>query len=569
MNNSEIAKIFYEIADLLEIKEVQFKPRAYRNAARTIESLSESIADLYKSDKPPKLPGIGVNIAKKIKELVTTGKLEYLENLKSEFPPILIKLLRIPGIGPKTVKLIKNNLQINTIHDLISAIKHHKIRNIKGLGPKTEELILKYIDLLKDHQKRHLLFDVISLANKIKEILQNHDSIIDIEIAGSIRRKKETVKDIDLVCTSNNHEKTMEFFTTLPDISEVKLKGLTRCSVVISNISIDLRIVDKDNFGSALLYLTGSKEHNIALRKLANSYNFKLNEYGLFGENSILITSKTENDIYKKLNMQWIPPELRENRGEIEAAQKNQIPELITFTDIQGDFHIHTHYSDGNNSIQEIASHAKSMGYQYICISDHTKGYMPGGLGVDKNSLQKQIDEINRLNETLDNFIILKGVEANILPDGKLDIPNNLLKDLDIVIASLHSGLRQDKQKITNRIITAMSNDYVNILGHPTCRLINKRPPIDLELPLIVETAVNNNILLEINAYPNRLDLNDINTHYAVQHQCKLAIGTDAHSLNHLKFMEFGIYTARRGWASSDDIINSLTIEKLKHRLNI
>ena len=563
--NEEVANILYEIADLLELKGIQFKPQAYRNAARNIKSLSESIENLYLNEELRGIPGVGESIASKIKELLETGKLQYLEDLRKEFPNHLQDLLNIQGLGPKRLMKLYKELDIKNLEDLEKAIKNEEIQKIEGFGKKSEETILKGIQLYKESQKRFLLGDILPIALELKNMLITQKATKKVEIAGSIRRRKETIGDVDILVVSDKPQEIMDFFVNLEIVNRVLSKGLTRSSVITEkNLQIDLRIIEESSFGSALLYFTGSKEHNIKLRKIALERNWKLNEYGLRDRHkNEIIAQEREDQIYKVLNMAYIPPELREDRGEIETAIENKLPKLIELSDIKGDLHIHTKWSDGENSIEEMAQKGIELGYQYLAICDHTKGLQIAN-GLDEDRITEQFKEIDKLNEKLDEIEILKGAEVNIDSNGKLDLNNSILKELDVVIASIHSGFKNTKQKLTDRIITAMHNDYVNIIGHPTGRIIHQREALDLDLTEIFNVASDFGIHMELNSYPNRLDLSDLNCRKAKNSDLKVVINTDAHNKTHMKYMELGVATAKRGWIEKTDVLNCLTLKKLK-----
>ena len=563
--NEEVANILYEIADLLELKGIQFKPQAYRNAARNIKSLSESIENLYLNEELRGIPGVGESIASKIKELLETGKLQYLEDLRKEFPNHLQDLLNIQGLGPKRLMKLYKELDIKNLEDLEKAIKNEEIQKIEGFGKKSEETILKGIQLYKESQKRFLLGDILPIALELKNMLITQKATKKVEIAGSIRRRKETIGDVDILVVSDKPQEIMDFFVNLEIVNRVLSKGLTRSSVITEkNLQIDLRVIEESSFGSALLYFTGSKEHNIKLRKIALERNWKLNEYGLRDRHkNEIIAQEREDQIYKLLNMAYIPPELREDRGEIETAIENKLPKLIELSDIKGDLHIHTKWSDGENSIEEMAQKGIELGYQYLAICDHTKGLQIAN-GLDEDRITEQFKEIDKLNEKLDEIEILKGAEVNIDSNGKLDLNNSVLKELDVVIASIHSGFKNTKQKLTDRIITAMHNDYVNIIGHPTGRIIHQREALDLDLTEIFNVASDFGIHMELNSYPNRLDLSDLNCRKAKNSDLKVVINTDAHNKTHMKYMELGVATAKRGWIEKTDVLNCLTLKKLK-----
>ncbi|MCD6547682.1 MAG: DNA polymerase/3'-5' exonuclease PolX [Nanoarchaeota archaeon] len=568
MKNQEIARIFYAIADILEMKEVQWKPNAYRKAARALESLSEDVEKIYKQGglkALEEIPGVGKSIAEKIVEYLKTGKIKKYEKLKKSVPINVEELMEIEGLGPKKIKLLYKKLKIKNIKDLEKAAKQGKIAKLPRMGEKTQENILKAIAFAKRAGQRKLLGYALPIANEIVDELKKLKEINKIKICGSLARKKETIGDIDILVTTNNPKKVMDYFTSMKNVKDVIAKGETKSTIVYNDIQVDLRVVKPENFGSAIQYFIGSKEHNVHLRKIAISKGYKLSEYGLFkGEKRV--AGKTEEEIYKKLGMDWIPPELREDRGEIEAAQKHKLPKLVELKDIRGDLQMHTKYSDGSHTIKQMAETAKNMGHEYIAITDH------GGKLAIAHALktQKEINEQRKEIEKVSKEVgikILHGVEVDINLDGTLAMSNNLLKNFDIVLAAIHTGLKRDKKQQTMRIIKAMENEYVDIIAHPTGRIINVREGYELDFEKIFEVAKKTKTFLEINAYPSRLDLNDINIKAAIENGVMLSIGTDSHSKDHLRFIELGVYTARRGWCQKKNIINTLSYKQLIKKL--
>lgn len=555
MKNQELAKIFYDIADILEIQNIQWKPRAYRKAAQSIESLSEDIEEIYKSkgiEGLKEIPGIGEALSKKIIEFIKTNKIKSYEKLKKQIPRHLSELIEISSLGPKRAELLHEKLRINNLKDLEKAIKEHKISKLKTFGIKSEENILKGLELFKKKHERTLLGTALLIARDIESKLRALKQVNQVITAGSIRRGKETVKDIDILVTANNPKQVMDYFTSLPEVSRILAKGPTKSSIILNNnLQVDIRIVSNNILGSALQYFTGSKEHSIELRKIAIKNKLKLSEYGLFKKNR-LVAGKTEKELYNKLGMQYIEPELRENKGEIQLAMQNKLPNLINLKDIKGDLHVHTNYSDGVNSIQEIVNAAEKLDYKWICISDHSKG-LKIAHGLSEQTLKKQWKEIDNIKTKIK---ILKGIEVNIKKDGTLDYPNSFLKNFDFVTAAIHYGFKANNQ--TQRIIKAIENENVNMIGHLTGRLINQRPAYELDLEKIFDKAKKTNTILEINSFPTRLDLNDVNIKEAVNKNVKLGISTDSHNIQHLKFIELGLLQARRGWATKRDIVNCL-----------
>jgi DNA polymerase (family 10) len=571
MKNLEIAGIFYEMADILEMQNIEWKPRAYRRAARSIETLSKDVEVIYKKGglkALKEIPGVGSAIAQKIEEFIKTGKVKEYLKLKKSIPPGVEKMLNIPGMGPKKALVLAKKLKIKSVKDLEKAAKTGKIRKLSRFGEKSEEDILKGIDLLKSSAGKMLLGTAWPIAQELISSLKRLREVQKISLAGSTRRRKEVVRDLDLLAVSSNPKKVMEVFTKLPIVSTVLAKGPTKASVRLkAGINCDLRVVEEKSFGAALQYFTGSKDHNIRCRQIAIRKGLKLNEYGVFNaKTKKYLCGKTEPEVYKKLGMQYVEPELRENKGEIEAALKNKLPKLIGYKDIKGDLQMHTKYSDGANTIEEMAKAAKQMGYEYIAITDHSKSEHIAH-GMSEKTLTKYLAEIDKARKRVKGIQILKGAEVDILPDGSLDYSDAYLKKLDIVIAAVHSRFKSTQAEMTKRIIKALENRHVNILAHPTGRLINKRKQYAINLDKVFDACKANNVWPEIDAFPSRLDLNDVNAKSAIDKGLKLVIDTDSHSKDQLRYMKFGIATARRGWARKKDIINTLPWKKFEKLL--
>ncbi len=571
MKNLEIARIFYEIADILEMQGVEWKPRAYRRAARAIETSSKDVGDIYQKGglkALKEIPGVGDAIAKKIEEFIKIGKIKEYLRLKKSIPEGVEKIKNIPGMGPKKALFLHKKLKIKSIKDLEKAAKTGKIRKLPRFGEKSEKDILKGIELLKSSAGKVLLGKAWPIAQEIISSLKKLREVQKINLAGSTRRRKEVVRDLDILAVSSNPKKVIEFFTKLPAVAAILAKGPTKSSVRLKDgLNCDLRVVEEKSFGAALQYFTGSKDHNIRCRQIAIKKGLKLNEYGIFNaKTKKYLCGKTEQEVYKKLGMQYVEPELRENRGEIEAALKNKLPKLIGYKDIRGDLQMHTKYSDGVNTIEQMAKAAKQMGYEYIAITDHSKSEHIAH-GMDEKKLSKYIAEIDKVNKKLKGIRILKGAEVDILADGSLDYSDKYLKKLDIVIAAVHSRFKSTEAEMTKRILKALENKYVKILAHPTGRLINTRKPYAVNLSKVLLACKANNVWPEINAFPSRLDLNDAHTKDAIEKGVKLVINTDSHSTDQLRYMEFGIATARRGWARKKDIINALPWKKFEKLL--
>ena len=532
--------MFDQTAELLEIEGANpFRVRAYRRAARTIETLPQSVVALIAAREDlSELPGIGKDLAGKIAKIVSSGKFEMLQSLKRRLPGELGEMAAVPGLGPKRVKLLYDRLHIRTLDKLRRAARSGRIRELKGFGEKIEQKILAALEKSIVTQKRFRLPAAEEEAQALMAYLKS--SVDETAVAGSYRRRRETVGDLDIVATARKTSTPGDRLVEYENIAEVSAHGTTRTTVVLrSGLQVDLRVVPSQSYGAALLYFTGSKAHNIALRKLANEHGWKLNEYGLF-DGSRRIAGATETEIYKKLGLVFVPPELREDRGEVELAREHQLPDLIGLADIRGDLHAHTDWSDGTASIAEMAAAAKERGYEYLAITDHSQRVTVAH-GLDAARLARQIGEIERLNEKLDGFTLLKGTEVDILADGRLDLPDRILSRLDIVVASVHYKFDLSRAAQTERIIRAMDNPYVTIIGHPTGRLIGKREPYEVDIDRVASAAKERHCCLEINAEPERLDLNDIHAQTAKAKGAKLAISTDAHATNALGNMRFGV----------------------------
>ncbi len=556
MKNALVARILYEVADLLDLDAVAFKPRAYRRAAEVIEALAEPIEDLVASGAHAELPGVGEAIAKKIAEIVQTGRLAYHEELKAKLPIDLYALTQVDGVGPKTAKLLYETLGVRTLADLEAAAREGKVRDVKGLGEKTEAKILRGLVETRGVEGRILLGVALPLAERLIGTLQETGLFRRLEVAGSLRRGRETIGDLDLLAVSEDPAAAAAAFVGLSDVSEILAHGESKASVrLYSGLQVDLRIVPEESFGAALQYFTGSKAHNIALRKLAVARGWKLNEYGLYDSSDRALAGRAEDGIYKALGLEPIPPELREDSGELDIASRGRLPRLVELADLRGDLHVHTDASDGTASLEGMVGAARARGLEYIAITDHARfAEVIGGLTPD--TLQAQIDEIARLNRKLKGFRVLTGIEVNIQPDGTLDMPDGLLARLDVVVASIHSHFRQTKDEMTARLLRAVENEHVDILAHPTGRKIGERPPYDADWDLVFRVAAEHACALEINANPIRLDLNAELTRRAITAGCKLSIGSDAHAPEHFDFLRLGILTARRGWATAQAILS-------------
>ncbi len=570
MLNLDIARIFAEIADIFEVKgENQFKIRAYRRAAMTIESLTQDlkvIAERGGVNELKKIPGVGDAIAKKIVEIAKTGDCKTHIELKQEVPPSLLELLAIPRVGPKTLAKLHAELEIGSIEDLEEAAKSHKLEELSGLGAKVEENILKGIEQYRRYQGRALLSTALPYAKSIVNELNKLDAVEKITIAGSLRRMRETVGDIDILVVSKSPVEVMDAFTSLDGVEDVIAKGETKSSIVIKGMDVDLRVVGAESFGAAAHYFTGSKHHNIRIRELGVREGLKINEYGIFrGDKKI--GGKNEEDVFKNVGLAYIPPELREDHGEVEAAKAGRIPKLIEVSDLKGDLHVHTRWSDGKNSIEEMAETAISLGYEYIAVADHSPAVgIAGGMSEEKIA-ERQV-EIDKLNKRFDDedikFRVLSASEVDIKSDFSMDYTDEILKELDIVVGAIHSKFSQDRETMTKRIITAMENPNVDIIAHPTGRILRKREPYDVDMEKLMETAKDTGTILELNSFPNRLDLKDVHCRMAKDYGVFVAISTDSHDAMQMgTVIKYGVATARRGWLEAKDVVNTKGLDEL------
>ncbi|HCO27792.1 MAG: DNA polymerase III subunit beta [Gimesia sp.] len=569
MQNSEIARQFEELADLLEIQGANpFRLRAYRNAARTISGLPDSIQDIVESD--PKelqdLSGIGKDLAEKIVMIVETSTLPQLEELKEQIPADVVRMLDIPGIGPKKVAFLFSELSIQSLDDLQAAAENGVIAEQKGFGKKTEQIILEGLEHLSQAGNRVRLAEAKAQSDAIIHDLSELDSVQQISEAGSCRRRKESVGDLDILVTSSLPAEVMDALADHELVNKVLARGDTKQRVRLnSGLELDLRVVPQESYGAALLYFTGSKEHNIVLRRRSQDRGLKLNEYGLFREDE-LISGKTEEEVYKTLDLPWIPPEIREDRMEFAAAEKNELPELIELKNIRGDLHMHTTATDGTASILEMAEGAKAKGYQYIAITDHSKRVTMAN-GLDAKRLRAHWKAIEKVQEKFSGIQILKGIECDILEDGSMDLPDDVLSEADWVIAVLHYGLKQPQKQINQRLLNAIQNPNVSIIGHLSGRLIGKRPGADLNYGEILKAAADYGTMLEINAHPMRLDIDDIHAARAKELGIPIVINTDAHSVSGLDVMQYGIYQARRAGLTKKDVANTKTWKQFQKLL--
>ncbi|MHB8103806.1 MAG: DNA polymerase/3'-5' exonuclease PolX [Methanosarcina sp.] len=575
MKNREIAELFYEAADILEYQQVEWKPRAYRKAAQMIENLGEDIEKIYGREGKEgltEIPGVGESIADHIAEYLETGKVEKFEKLKGKAPSGTVELMEIRGLGAKRMKKLADALGIMTLSDLKNAINTHKIMELEDFGEKSEENLLKAVEQYEKSHDRMALGKALPLAEELISALKAECKRTTCKIdfskiiyTGSLRRLKETIGDIDILAEAEKEEalKIMDAFVSLPDVEQVVLKGNTKSSVILrEGTSIDLRVVPPESYGAALQYFTGSKEHNIELRNIALREGYKLSEYGLYSkESEKQVAGKSEEDIYGKLGLAYIPPELRENRGEIKAAAKNSLPKLVEAGDLRGDLHIHTNYSEGKESIETMIERADSLGYEYVGVTDHSRSQrIANGMEIEK--LKAQWKEIDKLSKRF-RIKILKGSEVEILRDGSLDYPDEILKELDIVVGAVHSGFSAPEKKMTDRITAALENRRLDILAHPSGRMLGKRKAYDVNFDKVFEAAAANKKVLEINSQPSRLDLNDELIFRAKDFGLKFCISTDSHSISDLASIRYGLGQARRGWLEKEDVVNTYPYPRL------
>jgi DNA polymerase (family 10) len=555
-----IPRVLEEIAMLLEIKgENPFKTRAYYNAARALAGI-EDLEEMIREKRLKEIRGVGDAIASKIEEYINTGAIAYYEDLKKEVPETLLEMLQVPNLGPKKIKTLFDNLGVTNVGELEYACKENRLVNLPGFGKKTQEKILRGIEFIKRHKGEFLFGDVYHEAERIRERLQEVVPDGLVEVCGSIRRRKEVVKDIDILVGSAENQEIASVFMRLPEVAEVLLTGDTKTSCRLrTGIEADLRVVGTEEFPYALMYFTGSKEHNVLLRGIAKRRGWKLNEYGLF-EGERLIRCKTEEEIYKALGLTYIPPELREDMGEIEAAEQGALPELVVPGDILGTFHVHTEFSDGVDSVAKMAGAARHMGLRYIGIADHSKSaYYAGGLSVE--DLKRQWDIIDQYNHEHPDFHIFKGIESDILPDGSLDYPEEILEQFDFVIASVHSNFTMKRDDQMKRIMTAMKNPYTTMLGHPTGRLLLSREGYEVDMKAIIDAAAEHHVIIELNASPYRLDIDWRHLKYTKEKGVMISINPDAHATDGLTEIAYGIGIARKGWQEKKDVLNTRTVE--------
>jgi len=568
VHNADIAAVFEEIADLLEIENANpFRVRAYRNAARQLQGMGVPAADmLAKGEDLTELPGIGDDLAAKIKEIVETGKCRFLEKLRKKTPPTITELLKMPGLGPKRVRTLYHELDVQTLQQLARAARDGRIRALPGFGEKTERAILDAIEAHVTETRRFKLAVAAQYAEPLRKYLEKIPGVDQAVLAGSYRRFRETVGDLDILVTATEPERVMDRFVAYDEVKDVMAKGGTRATVILkSGLQVDLRVVEKQCFGAALQYFTGAKAHNIEIRRLAQERKLKISEYGVFkGEKRV--AGDTEESVYRSVGLPWIAPELRENRGEIEAARAGKLPKLVELSDLKGDLHAHTKATDGHNTLREMAAAARQHGLEYLAITEHSRR-LTVAHGLDPQQLRKQMNEIDRLNGKLRDITLLKGIEVDILEDGRLDLPDEVLAECDLVVGAVHSKFNLSRAKQTERILRAMEHPHFTILAHPTGRLLETREPYDVDMLRIIREARARGCFLELNAHPERLDLLDVYCQMARDEGVPVAISSDAHSAQDFDNLVYGVGQARRGWLEKKDVLNTRGLTELRRLL--
>ncbi|HQQ25516.1 MAG TPA: DNA polymerase/3'-5' exonuclease PolX [Methanomassiliicoccales archaeon] len=569
-NNARVASILEEVADLLELKEdTFFQVRAYRRVAKEISSLTEDIKDLYVRGHLDQVPGVGKAIHDKIVEIIRTGELQYLNDLRNEFPAGLLQVMQVPEVGPKTAGRLYKELKVTNLQDLKAAAEQHRIRMLKGFGERTEENILKGIRYLESRQGRMLLGYAYPRGKALEEHMREQGFEL-VSLGGSLRRMRETIGDIDILVGSSEPSRAMDAFVSYPQAAEVMLRGETKTSIRLQDgVQVDMRVVDPSSYGAALQYFTGSKEHNVRMRSLANDLGFKVNEYGVYRtSDGARVAGETEEGVYEVLGMQWMPPEMREDRGEVDLARKGAVPRMVTLSDICGDLHTHSEASDGVDTVEAMAKAAEARGYEYLAITDHSHSLTIGN-GLSAERLLESMEHVRKVNEAHPDLHLLVGTEVEIDDKGGLDYPPKLLEDLDIVVAAVHSRFKMTPAEMTDRLVTAVSNENVNILAHPTGRIIGEREGYSFDMERVMQAAKDNGVALEVNSFPERLDLNDVHCAMARERGVMISIDTDAHNVRQLDYMLYGVATAKRGWVPPELVLNALPWQELRKRLNL
>lgn len=568
MDNSEIAAVFYEIADLLELEGVAFKPQAYRRAARSIEQLEEPLSSVRESGRLEEVPGVGKALAKKVEELLETRRLGYLDELRRELPEGLVEMLAVPDVGPKTAMLLYKELGISSVEQLKAAATGHRLRGLKGLGEKTEERILQGIRTLESKGGRTLLGEALPVAEAYVEHLRASGPFEAVSVAGSLRRGRDTVGDIDILVGHGESSRAVDAFVSYPGVDEVLSRGPTKSNVRLKGgMQVDLRVVSPESYGAALQYFTGSKDHNVSLRRIGAEKGLKLNEYGLFERDSgRMVAGGTEEGVYEALGLELVPPELREDSGEIDAARLRRLPGLVRLEQVRGDLHVHTDWSDGHDSLDKVVAEAERRGYEYVAVTDHTQGLRIAN-GLTPERLAEQVTAVRRAEDAAGGIRVLAGTEVDIRADGSLDLPRSALKDLDFVIGSVHSRFKMARAEMTRRVVAAVSSGQIDALGHPTGRLIGQRDAYAIDLGAVLEAAAGHGVSMEVNCFPDRLDLRDVDCRAAGERGVKVCLGTDSHRAGHMGFIRLGVITARRGWLGPGDVLNTMGADELLRHL--
>ena len=568
VHNNDIAAGFEEIADLLEIDGANaFRVRAYRNAARLLRGLSTEVAEMIAAGRDlSELSGIGKDLAAKMAEMSKTGSCKLLRDLKRKHPPGLTELLKVPGLGPGRVKILYKKRGVRTLHQLHQAAKKGRLHGLPGIGKKIEQQILESLEKRAKTPERFKLATAAPYAEALVAYLKKIKGVDQVTVAGSFRRSRDTVGDLDILVTASAKSPVMAKFVTYDEVAKIVASGATKATVILrSGIQVDLRVVPKQSYGAALYYFTGSKAHNVAVRRIAQKRGLKINEYGVFRKDK-QIAGKTEDSVFRAVDLPFIPPELRENNGEIEVAAKGKLPHLVELSDLKGDLHVHTKATDGHNTLAEMAKAAKALGFAYIAITEHSR-HLTVAHGLDAKRLRKQMAEIDRFNAGKPGIAVLKGIEVDILEDGALDLPDEVLAELDLVIGAVHSNFKLSRAKQTKRILRAMERPYFTILAHPLGRLINEREPYDVDMERIIKEAKARGCFLEVNAHPERLDLTDTYCRMAKAEGVLVAVNSDAHSTEDFKNLRFGIGQARRGWLEKSDVLNTRPLGELRKLL--
>ncbi|MFN8482770.1 MAG: DNA polymerase/3'-5' exonuclease PolX [Anaerolineae bacterium] len=569
MTNAEVVQMFNTISDLLEIKgEDRYRVQAYRRAAQGVADYPGSVEALWREGKLEDIPGVGKILATKIDELLTTGTLDFYEKLRAEVPPSLIEVLRVPGVGPKRAQVLWKELGVTNLAELEAAAESGKLATLPGWGEKTAQNVLKGIQQARSLDDRVMLANALPIAQALVDALRQAPGVLDADMAGSLRRRKETVGDIDILCAAHDTAPVVAYFTQLPQADKVVSAGESKATILLHNgLTADLMVLPPESWGSLLQHFTGSKEHNIQLRSLAVADGLHISEYGIT-QNDILTRYADERDVYRALGMDWIPPELREGSGEIQAARAHKLPRLIELSDVRGDLQMHTTWSDGNSSVETMARAAMAQGWEWIAITDHSRG-MGMTHGLDPDKARQQAEEIDAANRLLAPFRILKSVELEILPDGSMALPDDVLAEFDVVVAAAHIGQRGDRATLTRRYLNAIHNPHVDIIAHPFGRLIGRRPPMDLDFEAIVTACVETRTALEINGQPDRLDLDAPNARYAREQGVTLTLATDSHTPAGFSAMQYAVYQARRAWVGAADVVNTKPLAEFEAWLRL